>query len=168
MKEFSEIWTIYCESFPEDERRTARQQKEILSNDYYKLKSIYYDNVLAGFYGLWHLEHFIFIEHIAIDKKLRGKGYGSRTIKEIIRKSDKKIILEVEKPKNYEAKKRIEFYEKLGFHLNYYDYEQPAYDETKESVSLMIMSYPNKIATDEFKIIKNELYNRVYLYNKTY
>ncbi len=162
MKEFDEIWNIYCDSFPRDERRNLEQQMIILNNHLYSLNPIYDNKKIVGFYSVWDAETFTFIEHIAIDKKFRRKGWGSKALKEVTHKLDKKIILEVEKPETNEAKKRIKFYKKSGFCLNQYDYEQPAYDKDKQSVPLLIMSYPNKITIDEFKKIKNKLYKMVY------
>ncbi|MCY6369259.1 GNAT family N-acetyltransferase [Clostridium ganghwense] len=161
MQNFDAIWKIYSDSFPKEERRTLEQQINILNKNRYNLNPIYHEDMLVGFYAVWDLDTFLFIEHIAIDRKFRAKGCGSKAIKNIIHKFDK-IILEVEKPETYEAKRRIEFYKRLGFHLNNYDYEQPAYDDNKESVPLLIMSYPNKINENEFENVKNKLYKMVY------
>ncbi|MTI66264.1 MAG: GNAT family N-acetyltransferase [Firmicutes bacterium] len=90
----------------------------------YNIKNMYDNNVLVGFCSTWDLHDFVFIEHIAIDNELRGQGYGSKLIEDILSRN-KNVILEVEKPENNIAKKRIEFYKKHGFKLNLFHYEQP-------------------------------------------
>ncbi|QUH28770.1 GNAT family N-acetyltransferase [Vallitalea guaymasensis] len=161
MKDFDVIWNIYCESFPENERRSLKQQMDIMKEDEYNLYPVKDNNIIVGFYTTWDLSDFVYIEHLAFDKNSRGKGHGSKTIKKIIDDSNK-IILEVEEPNTQEAKKRIDFYTRLGFKLNNYNYVQPAYDKNKESVPLLIMSYPSQISDTEFNSIKDELYKKVY------
>ncbi|GMQ59283.1 GNAT family N-acetyltransferase [Vallitalea sediminicola] len=161
MEDFEAIWNIYCDSFPENERRSLKQQMDIMKEDKYSWYPVKDNNIIVGFYTTWDLSDFVYIEHLAFDKNSRGKGYGSNIIREII-DNNNKIILEVEEPNTHEAKKRIDFYTRLGLILNNYDYVQPAYDKNKKSVPLLIMSYPSKISEEEFKRIRNELYKKVY------
>lgn len=162
MRNFNEVWKIYESAFPEDERRSLQQQQKILNNCLYNFTPIYNNGSLVGFVAFWLLKDFIFIEHLAIDKNLRGKGYGAQITKNIISKYDKKIILEVEKPNTNQAKRRIDFYEKLGFCLNKYDYTQPAYNPNKKAVPLYLMSYPKKISKKEFTKVNTILYEKIY------
>ena len=162
MKNFDEMWKIFKNSFPEDERRSFKEQKMLLRNPLYNFNTIYNNKLPIGFIAFWTFKDFIFIEHLAIDRNFRGKGYGGKIIKDIISRYDKVIILEVEKTKTNEAIRRISFYENLGFHLNKYDYLQPALSEDKEPVPLFIMSYPNNIGEEDFIHIRNKLYNAVY------
>lgn len=162
MENYKEIWEIYKESFPENQRRNSQNQKRILKNPLYKFQPIYFENKLVGFIGIWDLENFVYVEHFAIKKEFRGKGYGKKILKGIIQKYSKKIILEVEKPDTLQAKRRIEFYEKLKFNLNEYDYYQPAYNANTQPVELYIMSFPRKINEVEFMEIRDELYTSVY------
>lgn len=162
MKNFNEIWAIYKEAFPLDECRDLEKQKEILNNSLYKLNPIYDKNKLVGFIALWDIDSFIFIEHFAIKKEFRGKGYGKKIIKEVINNYNKDIILEVERPTTTNSKRRIEFYKRLGFCLNEYEYYQPAYNNDTKSIPLHIMSYNKKMTEVEFNKVKRELYTKVY------
>ena len=92
----------------------------------------------------------MFIEHIAINKELRSKGYGSKTIELIKAKYDLPIILEAEAPETGMQKKRIKFYENLGFKVNSYDYTQPSYHNA-ESVPLLVLSFPKFLNENEFE-----------------
>lgn len=162
MNDFNTIWEIYENSFPEDERRSLDKQKKLLSNPRYSFNPIYDKNKIVAFTAIWNLPNFIFIEHFAIKKEFRGKGYGTKILKNIIEKYDKKVILEVEKPETHDAKRRIDFYKNLGFFLNKYDYKQPPLGENKQPVPLFLMSYPIEISPEEFINIREVLYEKVY------
>ena len=162
MDNFDAVWEIFKYSFPEDERRSFEEQKKLLKNPLYNFNTIYDCDLFIGFVAFWSFNDFIFIEHLAVDKNFRGKGYGGKIVKDIISRYDKIIILEVEKPMTSEAVRRISFYKNLGFHLNKYDYLQPALSENKNSVPLFLMSYPKNINKEDFITIKTLLYKTVY------
>lgn len=162
MENFNKIWDIYNSSFPEDEKRNLNLQKEILKDPRYKMKSLKDDEKVVGFITTWDMDDYLFVEHFAIDEKHRGKSYGKKFLKDLIDKTDKNVVLEVELPDTKIAKRRIGFYESLNFKLNNYDYMQPAYGKDKEPMPLMIMTYPETIDKDEFNEVKDNLYNIVY------
>ncbi|MBS4535653.1 GNAT family N-acetyltransferase [Clostridium sp. D2Q-14] len=162
MNELNYIWDIYNSSFPEDEKRSIELQKKILKDSRYSFRPLKDKDEIVGFIAIWDLDDFIFIDHYAIDKKYRGKGYGKRFLKELLNEFNKMIVLEVEKPENDIAKRRIKFYEELNFYLNNFSYKQPAYEKNKKSVTLLVMTYPKSVDKDTFNKIKNKLYNDVY------
>lgn len=162
MQLLEEIWPVYEEAFPAEERRSIKQQKAIMKNPCYNLKILHSGVKTAGFIGFWDFSNFLFIEHFAFKKRFRCQGLGTKTLQKIKALFKKKIIIEVEKPETFIAKRRIKFYERLGFKLNNYDYLQPAYNKTQEPVPLLIMSYPEKMDTEDFIKIKDMLYHRVY------
>jgi ribosomal protein S18 acetylase RimI-like enzyme len=162
MNSFDAIWKIFKESFPEDERRNFKEQNDLLKESRYNLNPIYDGDEIIGFTAIWDFDDFTYVEHFAVKKDLRGKGYGSKIIKDVISKNDKLIILEVEKPETDEAIRRIEFYKRVGFHVNNYEYIQPPYDKDKQYVPLIIMSFPNKIDMSQFAKIREDLYKIVY------
>lgn len=156
-----EIWGIYINSFPENERRSYKNQKEIMNNPLYFIKPILKDN-LIGFIATWELSKFTFIEHYALKDDERGKGYGTKFLENFVNQNRKLIILEVEIPNTKDAMRRIEFYKKLSFHLNEFEYYQPALNENTSKIPLMIMSYPYKLKKEQFISIRDELYKQVY------
>lgn len=162
-EDFKKIWKIYQYSFPSDEKRTLKKQSEVLHNNLYNLLGIYHQNQLMGFIATWKFKDFIFNEHVAVEESLRGKGHGTKIMKKQLYKNNKQIVLEVERPGvNINAKRRIKFYEKLGFKLNTYNYVQPPYDKTKKPVPLFLMTYPREISKSEFVKIRNKIHTTVY------
>jgi hypothetical protein len=69
--------------------------------------------------------------------------------------NDKAILLEVELPTSSINKRRIKFYERIGFKLNTHYYEIPAIRENHSALQLLLMSYPNKITTEEVELFIN-------------
>ena len=161
-QEFKDAWEIYESSFPSDERRTLKLQKELIKNNQYNFFIVTKNNVLVAIITDWNFEDFLFVEHLAVKEDLRGKGIGTELLKEYISKNKQKIVLEVERPETEIATKRIKFYEKIGFNLNDFDYIQPAYGKEKNPVPMLLMTYPEKITDSEFSTIREKLHIVVY------
>ncbi|SJZ93067.1 GNAT family N-acetyltransferase [Garciella nitratireducens] len=166
MNEFEQIWKIYQESFPKDEKRNLSLQKQILKNPNYHIIPFYKENILVGFMATWELDweldKFIFIEHYAMDKRYRGQGYGEKFLRDFLQKTSKRIVLEVEKPETSIAKRRIQFYQRLGFYCNPFNYVQPSYEQDQQPVPLLLMTYPDPVSKEIFQHIKDKLYREVY------
>ena len=92
---------------------------------------------------------FLFVEHIAINKEIRSKGYGSKTFELLKTQYNLPIILEAESPETEKQKKRIRFYENLGFKVNSYSYTQPSY-HNGDGVPLLVLSFPEVLSQTEF------------------
>ncbi|MEG2708620.1 MAG: GNAT family N-acetyltransferase, partial [Vagococcus sp.] len=117
---------------------------------------------LLSFIAIWQLETSHFIEHLAVSPLSRGGGVGGKIMKSMIETSQKPILLEVEHPETEIAKKRIQFYERLGFHLNTHDYVQPPIQEGESPLPLHIMSYPNPILAKDFSYFKEDIFSELY------
>ncbi len=138
-------------AFPYEERRDILDQKECLENNYFKFLEIFDGETDVGFIALWVFDEFVFIEHIAIDEEKRAGGYGSKAIEFVKAAYNKPIILEAEAPETEQQIKRIKFYDRLGFKINNYEYEQPSY-HGGEGVPLKILSFPELISQEEFDL----------------
>ncbi len=164
--EFKEIWRIYLTSFPANQRRTLEGQIMLFGKRQYSLLAVYEGSQLAGFISEWGLDQFIFVEHFAVRESFRGKGFGTRILKEYLARKDKTVILESERPEYEEAKKRISFYGKAGFRLNSYDYSHPPYDGCEDSASLFLMSFPKEVDEYDLFEIQEILHKTVYCKEK--
>lgn len=161
--EFDEVYELMVTSFPSSERRSYEDQKALLKKRNYEIKTNRNDKgELLSFMAIWQLDTSHFIEHLAVSPLSRGGGIGGKVMKELIEESEKPVLLEVEHPETEIAKKRIQFYERLGFHLNTHDYIQPPIQAGEEPLPLHIMSYPDPISAEEFKIFKNDIFSELY------
>ena len=141
-KDYDACFTRMETAFPYNERRDREQWTQLFKfNEFhcYFLQDELNANIV-GFVTFWKYDEFVFIEHLAIDVKFRGKGYGTEFLKDFRLLNKTNIILEVEPPVSEQAIKRIKFYRKSGFFLNdgFY-YEQPSYHKA-ERVPLILMS----------------------------
>ncbi len=147
---FSSVYEKMCATFPYEERRDFTDQADCLKDSRFNFFEIYDNDVAVGFVSLWDLCEFVFIEHIAIDPDKRSGGYGSRAVDLVKETYKKTVILEAEAPETEQQIKRIRFYDRLGFKVNDYPYEQPSY-HGGEGVPLLILSYPDLITEAEFQ-----------------
>lgn len=161
MSALEQMWSIYVDSFPMEERRDISGQRRILENPLYHLHPLRHHGEVVGFVALWDIKQFVFVEHLAIKRTIRGHGYGSQTIKRLTAKYSH-IVLEVESPTTQIARRRIHFYQKHGFHLNPYKYDQPPYVAGQASVPLLLMTFPKPVDMEQFHCIEKTLRTVVY------
>ncbi len=162
-EDFKSFYNLMSEAFPPIERRTLENQRKLLENDLYNIVGYKEEGKVIAFIASWEFENFNFIEHFAVDNFYRGNGIGSTILKQYLNNhKNKPVFLEVEYPEDNYSKRRIEFYKRLGFSLNDYEYVQPPLEKGNELLPLRIMSYPNESNDDQLNRFKNTVYKHVY------
>lgn len=153
----------YNDSFPEEERRDFILVKELLKeNPYFKLYALLKDETYAGFITIWQWENFAYVEHFAIDEAARNGGIGGRALSQFIGQLDKPIVLEVEMPTDEMSRRRIGFYERLGFKLDENHYKQPPYRSGDDWLEMRLMSIGDINLDESFEEIKSCIHKHVY------
>lgn len=148
---FSESWNLYESAFPEEERRTMDAQERLFKNNNYHFDVFSQGDKFVGFLLWWDFGGFRFIEHFATSESVRNRGFGGLILEGFKKRSETRIILEVELPKSKIEQRRIQFYQRIGFHLNHHFYEIPVLKEGGTTLQLLIMSFPNAISEKEVK-----------------
>lgn len=161
---FDEVYRIYEEAFPDQERRSKKGQKKAMEDPSYRLLAKEQDGALIAFLGYWELPSCIFVEHLATTAVCRGKGYGKDLVIQCIHKAKKPVFLEIEPvtDENPMTGRRAGFYERLGFHCNHFPYLQQPLKEGDDPIPLWIMSYGKTLTEEEFAPYKREIYKSVY------
>lgn len=160
---FDEMYKIMEQSFPPDERRTCEGQKAILDEDNYRVYIYEKDEKIVAFFTVWFLEGFVFAEHFAVDENYRGEGIGTGLIKSVLASVDVPVVLEIElESSSQTAKRRGDYYRRLGFNVSLYEYQQPSYGEGKEAIPMHLVSYPDALCEDEFLKYKKIIYKEIY------
>ena len=158
---FSLVYKRLIDAFPYEERRDEADEKKCFLKSQFNFCEITDENESVGLIVFWVFNKFLFVEHIAINKEIRSKGYGSKTFELLKTQYNLPIILEAESPETEMQKKRIRFYENLGFKVNSYSYTQPSY-HNEESVPLMVLSFPQLLSESEFDAFFRETREVVY------
>ncbi|MDE6574593.1 MAG: GNAT family N-acetyltransferase [Muribaculaceae bacterium] len=155
--------SIYMESFPPEERREWGEITEMaFANEDFALKGIFIDGKLVGIGTRWNLDTFLYIEHLAIDSRMRGHGLGRILLNALcMDKYNRGTILEVEPETDADAMtvKRIAFYKNNGFRIVERDYIQPPYSACLPSVPLWLMACGE---IPEVSTVASTLHRRVY------
>ena len=160
-KMLGKVYGLMQRSFPKDELRTYAEQKRLFSLPCFDMTVLENFTEIIGFISVWDLDGFRYVEHLAVSAKHRGMGYGSKILKDYMSSHpSERYVLEVEPPRDEVSKKRVEFYEKLGFTLNDYEYIQPAL--SGKEVELRIMATGGALSEEEFNGIRKILYGVVY------
>lgn len=150
--DFSSFFSLMERSFPASERRDSEKAMTIFNTfPFYHVIGHKNENEVVAFLAYWNFNDYYFIDHLAVSHEYRGKKLGSCLVEYFLKDISGTVVLEVEPPEDEITKKRILFYERLGFHLNHFPYTQPPMQMGQPSVELKIMSYPNPLDLEEFK-----------------
>ena len=156
------IKPLYEHSFPLHERREWEQLLQSLREPSVELLVIQQHEELIGFAILWKLDGWHYLEHFAIDPKQRSKKYGSKVMELLKKHCVKGLILEVEPPIEEMAKRRIGFYERLGFIICPFEYQQPPYRKGEDWHPMLLMSVPEITSESAFEHIATTIHTEVY------
>lgn len=162
------IEPLYIGTFPPAERRKFAYVEKLLEKETvpFKIIAATEDGELLGFLSYWDFETFRYIEHFAVDVKKRGNGIGSGLLSHFIEKSEKTpIMLEVELPEAYDARRRVDFYMRHCFIIwKRLNYIQPPYEEGGESVEMKLMTLQvndiNKVK-EMSDVVRREVYKSI-------
>lgn len=158
--EYNAAADLYEISFPEHEQRLERSQREIMNSDEYKYTLIYDGENFIGEILCWETSDFIYVEHFCILPEKRGLKYGAKAL-EMLCRTPKKVILEIDPPTDDISKRRKAFYEQCGFKANGFEHIHPPYRPQNTGHKLIIMSYPAELSTGEFSEFSEYLNNTV-------
>lgn len=161
---FRHVFAILEYSFPETERRGFSEHFAELKKSSFRSAVISENGEVHGFINFRVLSRLIFIEHFAVAREFRGKGLGSSALRELLANAEKlPIILEVEPAETSEtARRRIEFYKRLGFYENNGEYYQPPFGKDGKALPLILLSYPERLSGEEFSICAEVIYREAY------
>ncbi len=157
------IERVYTESFPVDERRDFDEVVRLLrENDDFAIALLCDEDTPVGFISYWPWSDFTYMEHFAIDSCCRGAGYGATAMTSLLHLLGKPAVLEVEKPDDELSRRRIRFYQRLGFVLSSRPYTQPPYSADRQPLELRLMSYGAIDLDQTFELVVTRIHNRVY------
>ncbi|NVJ53306.1 MAG: GNAT family N-acetyltransferase [Campylobacteraceae bacterium] len=153
-KYFNKAWQLYLNSFPEIERRTLKEQEEILNDKNFKMSCYIKDELIISIVFFWKInvknKIYTFLEHFAVNKQLRGQSFGTKILQEFIEKN-KNIVLEIEPIVDEITKKRLRFYERFGFVVNSHEHFQIPFRKDAIELKLLLMSQKNTLSKQEYK-----------------
>lgn len=142
---------LYLRAFPKFEQRTFEHKAKGLTADSHFLYVYQEGETFIGFVIYWSFDDYIYIEHYAISDAVRGKGYGSRLLTELVAKTEKTVILEIDPVVDEVSTKRLRFYRGLGFIENDYDHVHPPYRPEFNGHALKVLSHGRTLSPEEYQ-----------------
>lgn len=164
---FDQLFELMEEAFPLCERRTYDEQKKLFLRKDYHVYGLLEENDVIAFIAVFETANLHFVEHLATSVKYRGAGLGRKLLETYIKGSEKTVILEVEHPNHDLAKRRIHFYERIGFTLYEVDYVQPPFHSFEQPLPLYLMSWPKRLNNEQLQTCIHEMYQEVYHWSRT-
>lgn len=156
---------LLTEAFPVEERPSLKDWRERFQNEFHRCVILQGGNAI-GLLSYWDFTQFIYIEHFAINAELRNQKLGGKVLDQFIQ-GEKCVVLEAELPTTPLAIRRIKFYQRHGFSIAPYPYEQPAYAEGLPTVTLHILA-TQEISATLFEEIRQLIHREVYNNSNNY
>lgn len=157
------VENLLTSSFPKEERRDLELQRLYTdSKRNFHCHVVLNDEEPVGLITLWDFGKFQYIEHFAVSKECRNKGYGKIVLNMIKEMVNVPIILEAEEPTDEISCRRIDFYLRNGFVLHNYPYLQPPYRDGDNWFPLKLMTYGTIEINTMYEEIKSTIYTQVY------
>ncbi|MBB1198892.1 N-acetyltransferase [Enterobacteriaceae bacterium 89] len=153
---FAEVDALYERAFPLHEQREPDAKKSALANERYALLAWFDDHQFIGLTGSWCFAEYSYIEHLAVNDKLRSQGYGKRILNHLLEQQPL-TILEIDPLTTEIAHKRLRFYQSLGFYENAWPHFHPSYHEGMEDHQLIVLSYPQPVSAAQYQRFSNDL-----------
>ena len=149
---FDAAWNLYERAFPLSEKRTKEEQEKTLQKENYSFMACFHEESFIGILGFWKIEDYLFIEHFAIDEALRGQNYGSKVLTIFLEKHTE-VFLEIEPPLCEISKRRLKFYQNLGFVQNVYEHYQLPFRDGDTLLSLRILSWQTPLKKERYDML---------------
>ncbi len=158
--DFNLAWALYERAFPTVERRTKQEQEQeiILKKEAYSFMACYEEDAFIGILGFWEIDSYVFIEHFAIDDALRGEKYGSKILTDFLQ-HHKNIFLEIDLPVCDTSKRRLKFYENLGFVQNDIKHFQVPFRKNNVLLPLAILTWKTPLKKKVYKTLYKKMYH---------
>lgn len=149
---------LYGISFPTHEQRENLSQVRILQQESYHFDVICDNGEFIGEILYWDIGGTYYIEHFCVLPAMRNKHYGQKILNAY---QVTPLILEIDPPVDDVSIRRKGFYERCGFIENPYTHIHPAYHKENVGHTLVIMSSPKILETDEYERFNHYLQNTV-------
>ena len=112
---------LYREAFPREERKPFSVIRRLEREGRSDILAFFDNGKFIGLAITVRRDERVLIDYLAVHRKMRGKGFGSSILRELINKyTPNSIFLEIERitddaPNREERVRRKKFYENLGF-----------------------------------------------------
>jgi ribosomal protein S18 acetylase RimI-like enzyme len=128
-------------------------------------------NEVPALLTYWDFDRFVYVEHLAVAAALRSQGYGSQMLSALKAEvGERPIVLEVERPEDEVARRRIAFYERNGFRRwTERAYRQPPYRKGDAPIDMWLMAcgpLPETCFDEVVECIYQEVYDTNFLRNR--
>lgn len=148
------LWDIYRHSFPEVEQRTLADHKAALKERDFHCRALMENGKVQGLLLFWDFEQvgsgLRYIEHFAFAPEARNDGHGSRVLSAFAKeRPDLLLMLEIDPLETGIARRRLQFYERLGYVMNEPPYWHPPYQREHTDYPLLLCSLGRAMRPEE-------------------
>lgn len=144
--QYSSFHKAYVSSFPKNERRGEASQRAAFRDPRYRLDAWLDGDDFIGFMDWWDFASFRYLEHVAVSPEFRSAGYGGRILRQWLAASEMPVLLEIEDVVDGPTRRRLDFYQRLGFSLTAGAHTQPVYQGSGPAPVMRTLSWPSPIS----------------------
>lgn len=102
---------------------------------------------------------------MAVNPQMRGKRIGSKLLGDFIAaNAGKTVVLEIDPPEDEVSKRRLAFYERVGFTNTGRIFRHPSYNKNGTGHDLLILSYPGELDETAYRKFTETVTEKVLKY----
>ena len=159
---FPRVWEIYGYSFPRYEQRTIEHQRTAFNSPLYHMDACVEGDAVIGLIGYWIFPDYVYIEHYAMAREARGRGYGTKILGDFLaRMAGRIVVLEIDPVVDEVSTRRLEFYQRLGFQESPFRHTCPKYRPDEVEGELWVLTWPVTVDCDFYERFYNDLHQVV-------
>lgn len=153
---FPRLDSLYATAFPWHEQREPQSRRAAMADAHYVLEAWFDGEQFVGLSGCWIFDGYLYVEHLAVDGTLRSQGYGKRLLAQILQRQPV-TVLEIDPLTTDVARRRLRFYESMGFIANPWPHVHPAYHAETAGHELIVLSYPAALEARAYHRFNDDL-----------
>ena len=147
---FARFWATYEDSFPPSERRARAAQTALFERPEFRLDAWLEGSAFLGFMAWWDFGDYRYVEHVAVSPEARSGGNGGKILRTWMNKDPRPVYLEIEEPVDDVTRRRLGFYQRLGFLRSEHRHIQPPYQAGFDPAPMLVLSWPDMIAPEQY------------------
>lgn len=162
MQEFDTFYQILKDHFPTKEVKEYSYLKGMFESGQAHALVQKEEDSIIGALCYMEVKEYVFIDYFVIVDVHQGKQQGQQMLQYFKKTINKPIILEVELPTDEISKRRIAFYERMGFILNEHEYVIPPIRSLKFPIYFLLMTDKSPLTKEKFNEIYPSILKTVY------
>ena len=154
---FDAFRELYYAAFPEYQRRSRHDKAATFRQPHYRLDAWLADDEFAAFMSWWDFPDMRYVEHLAVSPDKRSLGLGQKILTAWLPTADTPAVLEIDPVVDELTRRRLAFYQRVGFVENNIKHTVPSLIERSVMTPGELLTWPRPFSRAEYERFQDHL-----------